>query len=149
MMRLIDPAAAKRMPAVSGMDPYYEKTILGDLARMTEAPESCCEPDWKFRNSSSFYQYYPREAGCYSMNGLRSDGPKVFFIRDSFLIHAMPHLAGWLSHATFYWDFSLNMKMIEKDRPDVVVLEVVDRYLGTLLNFNELELQMRRGGKLL
>lgn len=149
MMRLIDRAAAGQMPAVSGMEPYYEETFYGDLARMTEAPGSCREPDWKFRNAGSFYQYLPREAGCYSLNGLRHGGPKVFFIRDSFLTHAMPHLIGRLSLATCYWDYSLNLKMIENDRPDIVVLEIVDRYLAELLNFKESDWQMRRGGKLL
>ena len=137
------------MPSVSGMTPYADGTFYGDLARMTEAPESCSEPDWKFRESGSLYGYFPCESGCYRLDFPRNGGPKVFFIRDSYLTHTMPHLAGRLSRAVCYWDFSLDLKTIEKERPDIVVLEMVDRYLGQLLNFGETDWPMRRGGRLL
>ena len=116
---------------------------------MTEAPKTCREPDWKVRDPDSHYDFFPGEAGCYRLDCRRSSGPKVFFIRDSFLTHAMPHLAGQLSRATCYWSYSLNMKMIEKDSPDVVVLEIVDRNLMALLYFHESTVPMRRGGRLL
>ena len=149
MMRMIDPKAAERMPDITALEYFTEGMRYGDLTRMIEAPGTRVEPERKFRHPAFHYRFFAGDSGCYSLVCKRKNGKRVFFIRDSFLAHMMPYLAGQLSHSTLYWDFTLNFSMIEKDRPDVVVLEMVDRYLAALLSFEETSWHMQRGGKLL
>ena len=149
MMRLIDPPAAARMPEVSTLKYEKFKMHYGDLARMAEAPESCLDPDWRFLHPAFHYSMMPGDAGCYSYRGKSAAGKRVFFIRDSFLAGMTPFLMEYLANATFYWDYSLNARMISDDDPDIVVLEIVDRYLSSLLNFEEVTWHMRRGGRMM
>lgn len=149
MMRLIDPQAAVRMPEVSSLKYGNSGMHYGDLARMAEAPKSFLEPEWQFQHPAFHYSQVPGDVGCYSFQGKSSGGKRVFFIRDSFMTGMGPFLMEYLSYSTFYWDFTLNLSMISDDRPDVVVLEMVDRFLPLLLNFQECKFRMRRGAKML
>ncbi|MBO4633173.1 MAG: hypothetical protein J5858_14735, partial [Lentisphaeria bacterium] len=149
LMRLADPAEAARMPDVSSLEYRMAGLHRGDLARMLEAPESFLEPNWKFQHPSFDYSRVPTESGCYSYPGKLPHGKRVFFIRDSFMMGMAPFLAAHFSHLTFYWDFSLNSEMISEDRPDVVVLEIVDRYLSKLKSFNEVTRRLERGGRMM
>ena len=149
MMRLIDPQTAARMPDVSSLK--FEKTGMhyGDLARMGEAPKSFLEPEWKFQHPTFHYSEFLGYSDCYSLPGKSAQGKRVFFIRDSFMAGMGPFLMEYLSHGTFYWDFSLNLSMIADDHPDVVVCEMVDRFLPSLMLIHESKVRMRRGAKVL
>lgn len=149
MMRLIDPQAAARMPEVSSLKIEKGYPHYGDLARMMEVPKSCREPDWRFQHPTFHYSKMPGDAGCYSYQGKSPGGKRVFFIRDSFMAGMGPFLIEYLSYCTFYWDFTFNLTMISEDHPDVVVWEMVDRFLPTLLYFEESKFRMTRGAKML
>ena len=149
MMRLIDPEAAARMPEVSSLKYQMAGLHRGDIARMMETPESFREPNWKFQHPSFDYTLVPADSGCYSYRGKSPRGKRVFFIRDSFMMGMAPFLAAHFSHLTFYWDFSWNPAMISEDHPDVVVLEIVDRYLNKLLSFEEVSQRLGPGGRMM
>lgn len=149
LMRLIDPQAAARMPEVSSLKYGKSKMHYGDLARMAEAPQSFLEPDWLFLYPAFHYSQVPGDAGCYSFQGKSANGKRVFFIRDSFLAGMGPFLIEYLSQCTFYWDFTLNLPMIAESHPDIVVLEMADRFLPLLLDFQEVKFRMSRGGRML
>lgn len=64
-------------------------------------------------------------------------GPVGVLLRDSFSTQLAPHLAPHFSHLTLAWNQVLGpeftLQVVEKARPDVVIEEVVERYLaGTL-----------------
>ena len=147
MLRLIDPSV--RLPEPESLTVYADGMRRGDLARMIEAPENLREPEWKFRHPDLRYSDFPNLAGFNRIPGRYADGKRVFFIRDSFLSHAMPTLISRLSEVAVYWDYSLNMDLIEREKPDIVVLQVVDRYLGQLLHFGETSVVMESGGQML
>ena len=142
MMRLIDPEAANRMPEVSSLKYQAVGSHRGDLARVADAPESVREPEWQFRHPAFHYDFIAGDDGCYGFPGKFPAGKRVFFIRDSFSAQMAPFLLEYLSHCTFYWNFSLNLTMISEDHPDVVVLEMVDRFLPSLLSFPDVTARM-------
>ena len=56
-----------------------------------------------------------------------------------------PYLACHLSYFTCYWSFSLNMSLVETEKPDIVVVEIVERFLENLLDFKTVSLHLKHG----
>jgi hypothetical protein len=54
--------------------------------------------------------------------------PKALFFRDSFSTAMIPFLAGHFQSATFIWNHAYHPGVVAAEKPDVVVLEVVERY---------------------
>jgi hypothetical protein len=58
---------------------------------------------------------------------------KLLMFRDSFANALIPFLANSFTSATFSREIPYNYTNIDRDKPDVVVLEIVERNLGQLL----------------
>ncbi|KUG28947.1 hypothetical protein ASZ90_001172 [hydrocarbon metagenome] len=54
--------------------------------------------------------------------------PRALFFRDSFSSAMIPFLAGRFQSAVFVWNHAYSPDIVAAERPDVVVLEVVERY---------------------
>lgn len=63
------------------------------------------------------------------LRGLVPSAPGVVFHRDSFSRPLVPLLADRLSHSVWLWRREFDPITINRHRPDVVVVEVVERYL--------------------
>jgi len=63
----------------------------------------------------------------------RADWPRAIFLHDSFARAMQPYAAERFSRSVFLWTHVLSPGIIEVERPDVVVLEVVERYIFALL----------------
>ncbi|MFP5238897.1 MAG: alginate O-acetyltransferase AlgX-related protein [Acidobacteriota bacterium] len=55
--------------------------------------------------------------------------PKAVFFRDSFSSTAIPFLSQRFSRSVFLWEHTFQPQIIEAEKPDVVVIEAVERYL--------------------
>lgn len=67
--------------------------------------------------------------------------PKVLVFRDSFTWPLIPFLGESFQSAVFLWTFDFLPEIIEQEKPDVVILECVERYLNALTLENPLEVQ--------
>jgi len=54
--------------------------------------------------------------------------PHIVLFRDSFGNGLIPFLAPDFSRAVYVWDHQLDPRLIDREKPDVVVLEMVERY---------------------
>lgn len=78
----------------------------------------------------------PNEASGFPSSRFVGPGTgKLLFIGDSFSHSMMPFVAGYFRESYFVRDSKLNADLVKTERPDVVVVEVVERnisYLATL-----------------
>lgn len=58
--------------------------------------------------------------------------PKALVFRDSFSWPLIPYLAESFRSVVFIWTFEFLPEIIEREKPDVVILEAVERYLNAL-----------------
>jgi len=61
------------------------------------------------------------------------DWPRAVFFHDSFARGMQPYAAEVFSRSVFLWTHAFVPEIITAERPDVVVLEVVERYIFALL----------------
>ena len=59
--------------------------------------------------------------------------PRAVFFRDSFSSAAIPFLAEHFSRSVFIWDHHFSPEIVLAEKPDVVVLEAVERYQHAVL----------------
>ena len=57
--------------------------------------------------------------------------------RDSFFMDVVPFLQEDFQETTFEWNFHYNQELIEYEDPDIVIVEVVERYLHALAWFTD------------
>lgn len=58
--------------------------------------------------------------------------PKAIVFRDSFSDALIPFLAEHLSSGIYVHSFSVDLDLVEQEQPDIVILEIAQRYLGVL-----------------
>ena len=76
-------------------------------------------------------------------------GEKLFIIGDSFSTMLSPYIASHYNDTYLNFYFNYTRAMLDREQPDVVVFETVERYLDRMLDFdinaelsiNELKLQ--------
>ncbi|MHC1713880.1 MAG: hypothetical protein AB9872_17200 [Solidesulfovibrio sp.] len=115
----------------------------GDLAEMLLLPDIWREREQVLTKRSSVLAR-PAPDGAYpdpanhpdrarvAMETDRTDWPRIVYFHDSFARTMIPHLAERCSRAVFLWSHAFAPEIIEAERPDVVVLEVVERYVYAL-----------------
>jgi hypothetical protein len=59
--------------------------------------------------------------------------PKALVFRDSFSWQLIPFLSESFRSVVYVWTFDFLPELIEREQPDVVILECVERYLNALL----------------
>lgn len=69
-------------------------------------------------------------------NTSAQDHPKLLMFRDSFSTDMIPFLSENFSRSVYIWDHVFNTEIIEKEKPDVVIYEIVERNIQTLLSDN-------------
>jgi hypothetical protein len=71
---------------------------------------------------------------CSFENTAISDAPSVYVIRDSFGIALLPFLKESFSQSTFSWTLGFDKDDILEKKPDIVIMQVVERSLGDFFN---------------
>ena len=64
-----------------------------------------------------------------------ADERKLFIARDSFTSAMAPYVGSQFNESYMYYDRNLTQDIIEKENPDILVYEVVERYVYMLENF--------------
>ena len=62
----------------------------------------------------------------------RPDLPRAVVFQDSFCVALMPMLAEHFSRIVYVWNFDFDTNLIEREKPDVVILECAERYIYAL-----------------
>jgi alginate O-acetyltransferase complex protein AlgJ len=58
--------------------------------------------------------------------------PKALVFRDSFSWALIPFVAESFQSTVFVWTFDFSRELVENEKPDIVVIECVERYLNSL-----------------
>lgn len=78
--------------------------------------------------ASAFFKYKP----VFYM-GPDTTAPKLLMFRDSFAVYLMPYLNEHFSRSVYVWTPILIPDIIEKEKPDIVVQEIMELFLPDLL----------------
>jgi hypothetical protein len=70
-----------------------------------------------------------------------SNLPNLLMFRDSFSTSLVPFLSEHFNKSIYIWDHKFNAKIIEQDKPNIVIEETVERLLPTLLVPNPEEIR--------
>ncbi len=67
---------------------------------------------------------------------VRGDLPRAVIFRDSFGSALVPFLAEHFSRALFLWEYDVDPRLVEQERPDVVIQQWAGRRLSTRLPYD-------------
>lgn len=128
------------MPLIDSANyPWSQKQVQQlDLSRMLNMnrPEDILSVDWS-KNASRIIptqvdipSYYKGHKDSYAIRFAGPDSlPKALIFRDSFGTNWMEFLKESLGESLFIWDRTFNKELIEKERPALVIEEIVEREL--------------------
>lgn len=63
-----------------------------------------------------------------------SSGPKILVFHDSFMLNVMPYLSNHFARSAYLWRPHLCYEAIERERPDIVISVVLDRFMRATPN---------------
>ncbi len=109
----------------------------GDLARMLGIPDSFPEEHlsmipldgWHFRQTDEPWDMTFRGGPTLRMERVDAKLPGLVIFRDSFGGHLIPFLAAHFQRTLCVWDHNLDRAVIERERPALVISEMVERAL--------------------
>jgi hypothetical protein len=79
---------------------------------------------------------YNRKPGTYERRyKSNSNDLKVLIFRDSFCTAMEKYLAESFGETVFIWSSIIDKKIIQKEKPDIVIHEIIERNIDVLLNF--------------
>lgn len=107
----------------------------GDLASMINMNGKLDDVEYEvedFKNNISSELVDDTVSGIkvYKSNNL--NGKKLFMYRDSFASNMIQFISSEFEDSVFLWGSPFSEEEIQKEKPDVVVIEVVERYLNNL-----------------
>ena len=62
--------------------------------------------------------------------------PRAVLFRDSFTSRLIPYVSEHFSRAVYLWQNDVDLEVVEKERPAVVIHEIVGRHLTTLVPYD-------------
>lgn len=153
-------AVGERFPGLPPLDAAAYDVVAvrqpgGDLAEMLLMPDRLPEVDLVPRPKTAALAKaappgpYPDPAAQPERDRLafetdRSDWPRAVFFHDSFSRPMAPYLAERFGRSVFLWSHAFSPAIIRAERPNVVVLEVVERYIYALTVENPPEVRQAR-----
>ncbi|MCB0793186.1 MAG: hypothetical protein KDB88_00485 [Flavobacteriales bacterium] len=78
--------------------------------------------------ASAFFKYKP-----VFMRGPDLEAPKLLMFRDSFTVYLIPYLSEHFSRSVYVWSPVFIPDIVEKEKPDVVVQEMLELFITDLL----------------
>ncbi len=78
-------------------------------------------------------------------NASAPDPRRVWIYRDSFGTAMEPYLAALFRESRFFWKIRIGAQQFEKEQPDLVIIEVVERHLA---NLSEIKFNGERSSRL-
>ncbi|MFC1733288.1 hypothetical protein ACFL6I_23565, partial [candidate division KSB1 bacterium] len=71
---------------------------------------------------------YPKRTKITSYDS--GNGLKLVMFRDSFGSHLLPLIQYHFSRSVFIWTYELNTEIIEKEKPDIVIQQFLERFIA-------------------
>ena len=112
----------------------------GDIAAMLSMSQVMedTEVSLSWKNIPSplpFNPVYVAEEGKESAGFIMNNSklPKLLMLRDSFGNALIPSLSERFSRSVFLWTHSIDRAVVEQEKPDIIILEIVERNLDHLL----------------
>src|SRR5262249_47492351 len=84
------------------------------------------------RNNAGFLSLPPGVPAFKTSFAMERDDPtlpRAVIFRDSYTGHLVPMLSEHFRRVVYVWDYSFDRAMVERERPDVVIQELVERIL--------------------
>ena len=86
---------------------------------------------FKFKpNYSSRYFTSPEGVNMIITHSSENTLPKAIFYRDSFFTAVYPYISEDFSEAYYFWSQNIDFEWVNLKKPDYLILEVAERYLG-------------------
>jgi hypothetical protein len=124
---------------------YEFKTIkdnkLGDLSMIMALPEYRCDYDWiipkktinyTLQSDLDLYVDDDFKSGTTIIKNADTTLLKIVLFRDSFSNYFIPLLGNSFSKSTLLWTHKFKKEPIIKEQPDIVVHELVERFIDEL-----------------
>ena len=73
----------------------------------------------------------------YNSQEYLADKPRLLMYRDSYSEYLHGHLSQHFSYSSFAWSRNLTEERINREKPDILVLEIMERFVDHLLTENE------------
>jgi hypothetical protein len=126
----------ERFPTVKTYPPedftLSSETLQGDLSHMLPLTNPFEEQSIvvtpKFTRKAQMLQYDPNGITITEVAG--ADLPKAIVFRDSFFNSLLPFVSEHFSRAVYVHSFEVDEELVLKEKPDVVILEIAERYLN-------------------
>ena len=125
-----------RFPTVKAYPPgdfaLSNETLRGDLSHMLPLTKLFVEQSIaitpKFERKARMLQYDPN--GTTITEIADATLPKAVIFRDSFFNSLLPFFSEHFRRAVYVHSFEVNEDLVLKEKPDVVILEIAERYLN-------------------
>ena len=118
-----------------------ESRLGGDLAGMLNLKNDYNDIEFLFeRNSGDQFKYVSQSNTTIITEINNTQLPRAVMFRDSFSSAVVPFLSNHFSRITYYWQPTINPKLIIDENPNMVIYELVERYLDVLLRANPSEM---------
>lgn len=101
----------EQVPKLLPVKPLQAKDATVSFADVTESPS--------------------KKARAKEVAGIRA--PKILVFRDSFMSTIIPFMSEDFSRSVYVWSYGIEPDIVSAEKPDVVVLELVERYLASVL----------------
>lgn len=110
------------------------ETFTGDLARLLLSEDHFRETtDMLEPRFTRRFKFLPPDEESRVITIQPDEGlPRAVIFRDSFAMALIPFLSDHFSQAVYVWDFNVDEALIAAEKPDVVILEMAERYLDVL-----------------
>jgi hypothetical protein len=121
------------------------KSEGGDLARMLSLPKNFNEENILLKPkkpSRAKVVNHPYVLNQGLVTEVKDETlPRMLMYRDSFTINMQPFLSEYFSTAVYQWNHSFDPELVRETKPDIVIHEVVERYIHELLAENPKEMK--------
>jgi len=110
----------------------------GDLAAMINMTDYFNDREYIFtRKEGNTFKYILSKfgpGGEVITETNNKSSPKAVMLRDSFTTAMVPFISNHFSRVVYDWSGVFNSKLIEKEKPDIVIYEVVERSMDAIIN---------------
>jgi hypothetical protein len=109
-------------------------TILMDIQDVFSRETFLFHPKWKEKNTVlKMGDFMEDEINFVYYENKHKNKPRLLLYRDSYSEHLRPFLSEHFSYSAVVWSRNLNKKRIEKENPDIIIHEILERFLDNLL----------------
>ncbi|MBE2245994.1 MAG: hypothetical protein IAE67_01955 [Candidatus Competibacteraceae bacterium] len=123
-----------------------------DLSKMLALQSVLLNDEWTFEFRQippalpapdvEFQSVYPFSETKFFNHYLNPTLPRIVMYRDSFSNLLMPFLIHHFGRSIFIWTYEHSLEVTEKEKPDIVVMEIVEYRLDRLLEKNPIDFRL-------